>query len=140
MKKLYNKKILILCDLLAIPATLFCRWLTGAMLATESPCLWTLFGFQCATCGGTHFASSLLHGRIGQAWHHNEFLFLLAILAVVVWVLVHLHLLCRAQWAGRVLRRVFSFPAVILLLAGTGVFLLIRNWAALLYWWGVIFH
>ena len=127
MKKLYNRKILILVDVLAIPAGFFSHWLTTVMLAGDRPCTWTLMGGQCLTCGGTHFVNSLLSGHIGQAWHHNEFLFVLTVLLLLSWVLVHCHLLGHARWAAKVLRVLYSIPSLIVAVSAMIVFLLLRN-------------
>ena len=135
MKKWYNKKILILLDLLAVPAGIFCHWLTTVMLSTDKPCTWTLLGGQCLTCGGTHFVNSLLSGHVGEAWHHNEFLFVLTVLLIASWVLVHLHLLCRAAWAGKVLQVLYSIPSLIVAVSVMIAFLLIRNWHVLALVW-----
>ena len=138
MKKLYNKKILLLLDVLAIPVGALCYWLTTVMLSTDKPCSWTLLGGQCLTCGGTHFVNSLLSGHIGEAWRHNEFLFVLTVLLIASWVLVHLHLLCHAAWAGKVLRVLYSIPSLIVAVSAMIAFLLIRNWPVLLRVWEVL--
>ena len=138
MKKLYNKKILLLLDVLTIPVGALCYWLTPVMLASDRPCTWTLMGGQCLTCGGTHFVNSLLSGHIGQAWHHNEFLFVLTVLLLLSWVLVHLHLLFHAAWAGKVLRVLYSIPSLIVAVSAMIVFLVIRNWPVFQLVWEIL--
>ena len=66
-------------DVLLIPAGIICEKLTDNMLAVDDPCMWTLAGGKCATCGGTHFVNSLMNGHIIEAFHHNEYLFLLTV-------------------------------------------------------------
>jgi hypothetical protein len=138
MKKLYNKKILILVDVLAIPLGFFCHWLTTVMLAGDRPCAWTLMGGQCLTCGGTHFVNSLLSGHISQAWHHNEFLFVLTVLLLLSWVLVHCHLLGHARWAAKVLRVLYSIPSLIVAVSPMIVFLILRNWPLFQQVWEIL--
>ena len=139
MKKFINKKTIIIADLLAVPVLLLCRWLTSVMLSHESDCTWTLFGGQCVTCGGTHFVQSLSHGRILEAYEHNQFLFILLILLLISWVLLHLYLFFKMEFARKALRIIFSIPSLIVVLTGLFVFLVIRNMPAFIRAWEQIF-
>lgn len=128
MKKLYAKIILLMADALILPAVLLCRWLAGRMLSTDSICLWMALGGECISCGGTHFVRNLCSGHIGQAFHDNEFFFCVAVVLVIAWVLVHLHLFFHSRVAGKLLRWIFSIPSLIIALTGMVVFLILRNW------------
>ena len=136
MKKLC-KILLLVTDVLLIPAAVFCHWLSGWMLLSDNPCIWTLLGGQCLTCGGTRFVHSLLSGQIGAAWHYNEFLFVSVIVALIVWVLIHVHLLTHARWAAKSLRILFSIPTLIVAVWMTVLFLLVRNWPMFILLWDI---
>ncbi len=130
MKSLFKnhyKKILIVGDLMLIPAWIFCEWLSDRMLATNSLCVWARIGGKCVTCGGTHFVNSLLNFQFAEAWQHNEFLFILALYLVISLLLLNLYLLFDSAFAKKALRLLYNIPALILWLAGLILFLLVRN-------------
>ena len=128
MRKLkYYQYLLIAADVLLIPGLIFCEWLSDRMLATTSTCMWTLLGGKCITCGGTHFVNSLLNFRIAEAFHHNEFLFVLTALLLVVFVLLNLSWLFRVKFATAALKKIFTIPSLIIVMAFLLLFLLIRN-------------
>ena len=125
--KKYKWLLLLGFDLLLIFGGLFCRWLSGRMLETETTCLWLLLGGQCVTCGGTHFVSSLLHGQIIEAFHHNEFLFICTVYLAVSLVLLHPYWLLGAKWAKKLLRLMYNIPTLLIFLMGMFLFLILRN-------------
>jgi hypothetical protein len=128
MRKLkYYQYLLIAADILLIPGLIFCEWLSDRMLATTSTCMWTLLGGKCITCGGTHFVNSLLNFRIAEAFRHNEFLFVLTALLLVVFVLLNLSWLFRVKFATAALKKIFTIPSLIIVMAFLLLFLLIRN-------------
>ena len=128
MRKLnYYQYILLAADVLLIPGLIFCEWLSDRMLATTSTCMWTLLGGKCITCGGTHFVNSLLNFRIGEAFRHNEFLCVLTALLLVVFVLLNLSWLFRVKFATAALKKIFTIPSLIIVMAFLLLFLLIRN-------------
>ena len=128
MRKLkYYQYILLAVDVLLIPGLIFCEWLSDRMLATTSTCMWTLLGGQCLTCGGTHFVNTLLNFRFAEAFAHNELLFILTVLSVVVFILLHLSWLFHVRFATAALKRIFSIPSLIIFVTVLLVFLLIRN-------------
>lgn len=128
MRKLkYYQYLLIAADILLIPGLIFCEWLSDRMLATTSTCMWTLLGGKCITCGGTHFVNSLLNFRIAEAFRHNEFLFVLTALLLVVFVLLNLSWLFRVKFATAALKKIFTIPSLIIVMALLLLFLLIRN-------------
>jgi hypothetical protein len=128
MRKLkYYQYLLIAADILLIPGLIFCEWLSDRMLATTSTCMWTLLGGKCITCGGTHFVNSLLNFRIAEAFRHNEFLFILTALLLVVFVLLNLSWLFRVKFATAALKRIFTIPSLIIVMAFLLLFPLIRN-------------
>lgn len=128
MRKLkYYQYILLAADVLLIPGLIFCEWLSDRMLATTSTCMWTLLGGKCITCGGTHFVNSLLNFRIAEAFHHNEFLFVLTVLLIAVFILLNLSGLFRVKFATAALKKIFTIPTLIIVMAFLLLFLLIRN-------------
>lgn len=128
MKKQTVKKVSILAaDALAIPGLIFCEWLSDRMLATSSTCAWTLFGGKCITCGGTHFVNTILNFKFAEAFHHNEFLFVLSIVLAVSFVLLNLYWLFDLQFAKKVLKKIYNIPVLIVTVSVMLAFLLIRN-------------
>lgn len=131
MKEFFVKhraKLLFICDILIIPAMFFCRWLSGAMLTgIDSECMWTYFGGQCVTCGGTHFVNVLLSGHIIEAFKYNQFIFLCLVLLILVYILLHLYWWFKLDFAKKILRYVFSIPSLIIFLSIMLVFLVVRN-------------
>ena len=129
MKKLlkHKKTLLIICDVLLIPGLLFCRWLSAEMLANYSVCSWMLLGGKCVTCGGTHFVYALLRGRIAEAFAHNPFLFLLAIFALLSYVLLHISWLADSSPVKKLLKKLYSFHALLVFLGIMLLFFLGRN-------------
>ena len=128
MRKLkYYQYILLAADALLIPGLIFCEWLSDRMLATTSTCMWTLLGGKCITCGGTHFVNSLLNFRIAEAFHHNEFLFVLTVLLIAVFILLNLSWLFRVKFATAALKKIFTIPSLIIVVVFLLLFLLIRN-------------
>lgn len=128
MKKIGSKKFfLLLFDVLLIPGLFFCEKLSDIMLSQYSVCTWVRLGGQCITCGGTHFVNTLLNGKIAEAFSHNQFLFLILVLLLVSWILLHLDWLFGISWAKKVLSWIFSIPTLIILLEIMMIFFLIRN-------------
>ena len=120
--------ILFIADLLIIPCVFLFRWMSGAMLTgIESECMWTYFGGQCVTCGGTHFVNELLKGHVVEAFNYNHFLFFCLILFVIVYILLHLYWWFKLRLAKKVLRIIFSIPFLIIFLSIMIIFLIIRN-------------
>lgn len=129
MKKILNfkKYILISFDILLIPLCFFCQWLSTQMLKTDGVCMWTLLGGQCITCGGTHFVNTLLSGKIIEAFHHNELLFIFTVILFISWILLHLCWLGNSAFAKNILLKIYSIPGLIIASGSTLIFLLIRN-------------
>ena len=48
-----KKYLILIADILIIPALILCERLTDFMLSRSNPCPWTLFGGKCVSCGGT---------------------------------------------------------------------------------------
>ena len=130
MKKLlHNKKLLLLliADLLLIPALFACRELSKVMLSQESTCVMVLYGGQCITCGGTHFVKTLLSGQMIEAFHHNSFLFILTVIFAVSYILLHLFWLAKWEFVGKVLKTVYSIPGLIVVMVWMLGFFFVRN-------------
>ena len=125
---------LLISDALTIPTLVGCKHLADYLLATSnSTCLWTKFGGQCLTCGGTHFVGALLGFRFEEAFHYNELLFLITILLAVSCLLLHITVFARAPFAKAILRKLYSIPSLIITIAVSFVFLLLRNMPVITY-------
>ena len=129
MKKLLRFKIifLIACDILLIPGLIFCKWLSGQMLAQPGVCVWTLMGIQCITCGGTRLVNSLLSGHILQAFSYNPYIFIIIVLLAISYLLLHLWWIGKVPFAGKLLKKAYSIPGLLIFAASTGYFLVFRN-------------
>ena len=128
MKKLSAKHTLLLADALILPGLLFCRWLANFLLTeTDTTCLWLRLGGRCITCGGTHFVRSLLNFRIGEAFAYNEFLFVLTVLFLVSYILLHLMVFWKVKFAKVILKKVYSIPGLIVGVVFALGFFLVRN-------------
>lgn len=123
----YKKFCLITFDILIIPLCFFFQWLSTQMLKSNTICMWTIFGGKCITCGGTHFVNTLLSGKIVEAFHHNELLFVAAIILLFTFILLHLSWLWDIKFATKVLLKIYSIPGLIVAAASTLIFLIIRN-------------
>ena len=128
MSKQNKKRFwILLSDGLLIPFLFLCEWLSDMMLATTSTCAWTLLGGKCLTCGGTHFVNSFLNFRFIEAWQHNEFLFLIAVVLAVSLIMLNLYLLFDLKFAKAVLKKIYNIPVLIISISMMFVFILIRN-------------
>ena len=125
--KKYKKLITIIFDVLLIPAGFICEKLTDVMLTTNELCLWVKVGGKCATCGGTHFVNAILNGHIIEAFHHNEYLFLLAIYFAVTIVLLNIVLLFEKKLPLKILKHMYNVPAVLILSVLLFLFIILRN-------------
>lgn len=127
MKNLSAKQKLLLADALLIPVLLGAKLLSSFLLvATNNPCGFTLLGGKCVTCGGTHFVRSILSFRFGEAFAHNQLLFVLGVILVVCYCLLHLKLLWNVGWAEKLLKKIWSFPVLKAFLFYLVVFAIIR--------------
>lgn len=122
-----KRLIIIICDLLVIPAMFFCEALSDFMLSQESVCTWVKLGGQCPTCGGTHFVNYLLNGRISDAFESNQLLFVFAIFLAVSYVFLNLFLIWDFDFAKKVLLKMYSIPSVIIWVVALFVFTVLRN-------------
>lgn len=75
--------------------------------------LFAFSGIKCASCGGLRAAHMLIHGRIAEAWHYNQLLFLIPLPLWLMWV-------CKQKF----LRLVLGCLLTILCVA----FIIWRNW------------
>ena len=119
--------LILLCDALILPGMFLCHWLTDRMLSVSTTCTWTLLGGKCLTCGGTHFVNEITQLHIWEAFQQNEFLFFVALYALVTLVMLNLWILFRLRFCGRVLRYMYSVPVIITGVGLTILFLVIRN-------------
>ena len=122
-----KKKLLMIADISLIPVGFFLEWLSRFMLTQPGECVWTTFGGQCITCGGTHFVNSLLNGQIIQAYHHNELLFIYAVILLFSYIFLHLWWIWNLPFAKKVLRVIYSVPGTIIFCISLVVFWYIRN-------------
>lgn len=134
MKKNVKLKIwlLIAADILIIPACFFFRWLSSRMLAQPGDCMWTLMGLQCVTCGGTRLVNSLLNGHIIQAFAFNPFVFLSGVCLFLSYILLHLWWIWKIPLSGKILKKVYSIPGLIIYGICIFCFLIVRNLPALI--------
>lgn len=123
----YRKPIVSIIDIAIIPAGLFFKWLAGAMLSTNRPCSWTLFGLQCATCGGTRCVNYLLHGNIVEAFTMNPFIFCCILYAVVSLILLNILVFTDASFAKKALRIMYSWYSLAVGAVFYGGFFIVRN-------------
>lgn len=79
------------------------------------------------TCGGTHFVNDLLSGRIVDAFHDNEYLFLLTIYLAITMLLLNLYYLFRLTFAKKILSVMYNLTMLIVFLASIFAYLFIRN-------------
>lgn len=122
-----GKYILILGDIIIIPALFFCKWFSQFLLDLPGDCIWTLMGGQCITCGGTHFVNALLKGQFADAFFHNQLLFICAAVLLISYILLHLWYFGKMSFAQKTLRAIYSIPGLIVFCCGIIAFLLIRN-------------
>lgn len=128
LKKHAKKIMLLACDLLCVIAALICGPLSGVMLQDANhSCVWALMGFQCLTCGGTHFVNDLLSGRIGAAFMDNQFLFIATAYLAVSLIVLNLWLLFDWGFAKKVLGWMYNIPTLIVWGVGVLAFLIWRN-------------
>jgi hypothetical protein len=126
-KKHYKKLILFFTDFSAVVAFIIANPLSGFMLSLDSECGWKRFGFECGTCGGTHFVNDLTSGRILSAFFDNQFLFIVTLFFFVSLILLHFLWLGKSKLAKRILRIMYSIPSLVILVSGFFVFTLLRN-------------
>ena len=122
-----RKYLLLAADVLLVPGLIFCEWLSDRMLATSGTCIWTLLGGKCVTCGGTHFVNTLLNGQIVEAFHHNEFLFVITLVLAISLVLLNLYWVFSVQFAKKILLKIYNIPVLIVTVSIMILFLLVRN-------------
>ncbi|MBQ9938356.1 MAG: DUF2752 domain-containing protein [Oscillospiraceae bacterium] len=126
-KKFSPKTVLVVCDLLLIPALIACERLSDRMLAKNATCPWNFFGGKCITCGGTHFVNSVLNFKFAEAFGHNQYLFVLAVFFALSFLLLNLHKLFGIQFAKRVLRKMYNIPMLIAGCVLMVLFVILRN-------------
>jgi len=90
----------VLMDLLILPGAWLGRLAVELLFRQGKPCPWTLFGAQCATCGGTHCVQSFLHGRFLEAFRWNPLVFCWILFAIATVLLLNALVLLRQRWAG----------------------------------------
>ena len=122
-----KKYLILIADILIIPALTLCERLTDSMLSRSNPCPWTLLGGKCVSCGGTHFVNSLLNGKIAEAFEHNPFLFFVTLVLAVSFVLLNLDWLFGLRFPKTVLSGIYSIPMLIVTLSLMLIFFFVRN-------------
>ena len=125
--KKHYKLWIVLLDVLIAPGIFLCRWLTDTMLSTDNPCVWTLFGGQCITCGGTHFVNDLANFRIFAALQDNLFLFVLTVFLLLTLVFLNLWLVFGIPFFKKVLKKMYNIPSLIIWLSVMVLFVIVRN-------------
>ncbi len=125
--KKHYKALLIASNAAIVPGIFICRWLTEQMLATDNPCIWTLLGGQCITCGGTHFVNDLCNFRFLTALQDNPYLFVLTVFLAVSILFLDLWLLFGKPYFKKLLRAMYNIPSLVIWLCSALLFLLARN-------------
>lgn len=119
--------LVVALDLLIFSCVWLGKWFLTQMLAIGKPCRWTLFGAQCATCGGTRCIACFLRGDFIGAFSWNPMVFCWVIYAILTAIMLNLRFLCKQEWAATVLRRMYSLPVLYIAIGVYLVFPLIRN-------------
>ena len=117
----------VLLDLLILPGIWLGRLAVEGMFRRGKPCLWTLFGAKCGTCGGTHCIQSFLYGRVLEAFRWNPIVFCWILFAIATLVLLNALVLLRQRWAGKVLKVMWSMEALYVAVGSYLLFILLRN-------------
>ena len=123
----YKKIIVLILDIAIIPAGVFFKWLAGTMLSTNRPCSWTLFGLQCATCGGTRCVNNLFQGNFVEAFTMNPFIFCCIVYAIVSFILLNILVFTNATFAKKALRIMYSWYSLAFGAVSYAVFFIVRN-------------
>lgn len=134
IKKYYKitlKIIILVFDVLCIPAAVICRIISGNMLLADAPCAWTTIGIQCFTCGGTHFVNDFLSFRIIDAMEDNFLLFAIAVYLLVTLVTLNLYFVFNLRFARRILKIMYNIPMIIAWVIFACAFFVVRNVDAL---------
>lgn len=114
-------------DLLILPGIWLGRIVVELMFRQGKPCLWTYFGAQCATCGGTHCIQSFLNGQFTDAFRWNPLVFCWILIGIITLVLLNAMVLLRQRWAEKILRAVYSMPGFFTLVGSYLLFAFLRN-------------
>lgn len=124
----HKKKLTILLDILVGVLAVVGRFLTDHLLtSTNEPCDWTLVGAQCGTCGGTRCINHILYGDLIGAFQLNPFVFLFLVYLLVGLVLLNIYVFAGKPWPWKVLEKMFSLRAVIIILILYFLFIILRN-------------
>ena len=125
--KIILKILIIAVDVALIPCMILCRMLSGMMLSYESTCLMAVIKGKCLTCGGTHFVRDLLTGKIFDAFMDNHFLFLCTMYLLITLVVINLCVLFKVEFAKKMLKYMYSIPALIIFFSVMILFMVLRN-------------
>lgn len=125
MKK--SSVVLLIFDIAAIPVLFLLEKLSDLMLSQPKECPMVTLGGKCVTCGGTHFVNSLLNFRLGEAFSHNQFLFVLSVFLLISFVLLNLYLLFGFKRVKTVLQKLYSIPSLVIWLSAMLIFFFVRN-------------
>lgn len=130
--KKHDKILLFTADVLVIPALLLCKKMTEVMFATGAPCRWTLFGLECATCGGTRCVSALLDGRILASYAYNPMIFSAIAALALFFVLLNLSVFFKVKAAKKIIAYVLHYRTVIFCMTVFLTFFVARNFVPLI--------
>ncbi len=125
--KKYKKILMIAVDVAVIPGLFLLKYFSSFMLSTDRPCVWTLIGLQCATCGGTRCVSNLLSGNIIEAIKLNPFIFLCVMYLVISFIFLNILLLRNSSFAKKALKKMYSLWSLVIVLVAFALFFLARN-------------
>ncbi|MBE6685670.1 MAG: DUF2752 domain-containing protein [Ruminococcaceae bacterium] len=123
-----NARLLVfICDILTIPAWILLRWLSLKMLSTQRPCTWTLFGLQCATCGGTRCVKNFLLFNFIEAFKYNPVVFFGIIYLILTLIFLNLAFVFKVGIFKRILKYMYSIPSLLIWVGTFLMFIAVRN-------------
>ena len=112
----------------AVLTSLFAgRFITNWMRANITSCISTRIGLLCPACGGTRCLQYLLHGDFLRAFFMNPYLFLTAMIAMALLILLNVAAFTPKHMGMPVLRWICKPRWVIVWAIGFAVFGVLRN-------------
>lgn len=119
--------LLLLADLGILALALLIPHISQFMLSSGPPCVFTLLGVQCPSCGATRCVRYFFTGQFSAAFSMNPFIFCLILYAILWLILVNVS--CFTGWkpAGKISRFMVRPGVVITLAVAFALFGILRN-------------
>lgn len=118
---------LLAADVLLAMAVLAVPGLCGWMLRSWPECWVRQYGLLCPACGGTRCVNFLIHGQLFDALQVNGYVCLLILYGMVLWILLHLQVFFRVEFARKAVKVLCRPVVVAALFMGFAVFGVARN-------------